>query len=187
MSIVRKPHNLVTSYWDDSHFFSKAASSLVPRKIEQYDYLSPEEKRVIRYAILSSFLFLEAFINAEYFDEMGYVDPRKISLLQKQNLDQILTDTYFEDKWSNWIENISKKGKQQLKGTKEFQKIKKLKDWRNHLTHYKIHNLMLVANDIETIANAIEANQTAKLAIAWYYNITGKNVPDWINRDILLK
>jgi hypothetical protein len=189
MSIIRKPHNLVTAYWDDSEFFLNAAEVAESQKgTGEYDILFPDDKRGMRFTILSSFLFLEAFINAEYFnEEVGHVTPESVSPAQRNMLDQMMIKTSFDDKWSKWIGSFCKNGKQDLKGRKEFQELKKLKELRNHLTHYKIHNLMLVAHEIETIVNAREANRIAKQTVEWYYQITEKKIPAWISRDILKK
>nr|WP_067054285.1 hypothetical protein [Mucilaginibacter sp. L294] len=181
--MTRKPHNLITSYWDDSQYFSTAALALIPKKIEEHDYISPENKRMIRYAILSSFFFLEAFINAEYFEAEGYSNPRGLTIAENNKLDSIFTETYFEDKWSKWIGFFCNDEELKVKGTKEFQNIKKLKDWRNYLTHYKLNNLM-TANNIETIANAKKANQIVVDALKWYYSLTKKQIPEWISRDV---
>ncbi|MGO4289880.1 hypothetical protein [Chitinophaga sp. RAB17] len=186
MTVIRKPHNLVTAYWDDiEYFLQQAEAAEVLKGPEPADILFPTQKRGMRFTILSSFLFLEAFINAEYFDEMGFKNgPTSMTETQKYDLDNSIMNTYFDDKWSTWIEKICQNGKQSLKGTKEFQEIRKLKDWRNHLTHYKIHSLLLVASDIETIENAREAAAIVVRVLRWYYVLTRKEVPEWINRDI---
>lgn len=107
---MRKPHNLITAYWDDMRHFQLEAEK-VERVRELYDrcYIAavvglPDEdevkkampnlptfdKRGIRYAILSSCLFLEAFINQEYFDEMGFKNsPSELNSTQKKNLDEV--------------------------------------------------------------------------------------------------
>lgn len=182
--MIRKPHNLVTAYWDDCEYFLLQVLSIVPKRVENIDYIDPKDKRPIRYAILSSFLFLEAFINAEYFDHNGYEDPKMISIEEKKQLDKKLIFTKFDDKWSNWIEDFCHDDKLHLKGNNQFQAIGQLKDWRNRLTHYKLHELMVIANDIETIENAKKANQIAIGALQWYYSLTKKEVPKWINRDV---
>jgi hypothetical protein len=187
MNSVRKPHNLITSYWDDIEYFlaeaEKAPSTKGPGQV---DILFPAQKRGMRFGILSSFLFLEAFINAEYFDEMKFTTgPAEITQLQKLNLDNAIMNTNFDDKWSTWIEKFCQTDNMKLRAGKEFQQIRKLKEWRNHLTHYKIHDLMLVARQIETIENTREAKAIVVRAIQWYYRLTQKEVPDWIKRDII--
>lgn len=207
---MRKPHNLITAYWDDMRHFQLEAER-VERVRELYDrcYTAavsslPDEdelkkampnlptfdKRGIRYAILSSFLFLEAFINQEYFDEMGFKNsPSELTPAQKKNLDLIIFKTSFEDKWSLWVSDFSESRTgnklNNLKGEKEFQELKKLKDWRNQLTHYKIHHLLLVAHEIETIDNAREAIRIAVQTVKWYFNHTKKEMPDWMKHEII--
>lgn len=187
MSAIRKPHNLVTAYWDDVEYFLQEAENAADGKgPTETDILFPAQKRGMRYAILSSFLFLEAFINAEYFDEMDFKKgPSSMTDIQKHHLDEVIINASFDEKWSTWVEDICQKGKQNLKGGKEFQELKTLKFWRNHLTHYKIHHLMVIAKDIETIENARKARLIAMQTISWYYHLTGKKIPDWIKRDIL--
>ncbi|PWK72897.1 hypothetical protein LX99_04227 [Mucilaginibacter oryzae] len=185
--MIRKPHNLVTAYWDDLIYFLNEAENTPKRVVEGNLTVSfPSDKRGIRYTILSAFLFLEAFINAEFLDQMGLsAKTSEISEFQKHILDQQLIETLFEDKWSKWLNLISPMNKEKLKGDKPFQDLMKLKDWRNHLTHYKLHQLFLVAKEIETIENAREACAIAIQAISFYYQVTGLAPSEWVSRDIL--
>lgn len=112
----------------------------------------PEEELVVpkfdtwgcRYTILSSFLYLEAFINSEFFSHMfPAISPRDLSPVQIATLDQKMIKTRFGDKWSIWIEEIIG-DKLNLKGDREHQELMQLTCWRNHLTHYKIQHMMLI-------------------------------------------
>lgn len=177
---MRKPHNLVTYYWDDSKYF------LAKAEIDHADLSFPiKDKRGIRYCILASFLFLEAFINAEYVDQMKFGNElNNLSDLQQKNLDDVIINTNFIDKWSLWINYIIGE-KQNLKGGREYQDLNKLRGWRNQLTHYKIHKFMEVAHNLETIENAREANRIVGQTIKWYYQITNLKPADWIQNEIL--
>lgn len=183
---MRKPHNLITSYWDDSvYFLNEAEKAFSQFKGEENEILFPSEKRGFRYAVLSSFLFLEAFINAEYVDQMNFNSSLKdLSQLQINSLDADLLRTTFEDKWSKWI-NTFANNTLPLKNDPVFSQLKELKDWRNHLTHYKIHRLYFVARDIENIECARKAQTIARNAVKWYFDITQFEIPEWIVRDVL--
>ncbi len=114
MTVIRKPHNLVTAYWIDiEYFLAQAEQAAASKGPELTDILFPAQKRGIRFTILSSFLFLEAFINAEYFDEMGFkAGPALMTEIHKQTLYDKIMSIYFDDKWSVWIEKFCQKGKQ---------------------------------------------------------------------------
>ncbi len=205
MGVIRKPHNLVTAYWDDILYFLAYSE-----KIEQERFLYDEmyqaalknisannplkekapqlptfDKRGFRYCILSSFLFLEAFINAEYTTNI-YKNIRinQLSPIQKNNIEDQLKKR-FEEKWNDWIMLLAQNNTLKLKGEKPYQDLMKLINWRNHLTHYKIHNIMFVAHEIETIANARKAVFVARQTIKWYYSKTNFKTPEWILRDVL--
>ncbi len=205
MSTIRKPHNLVTEYWDDILYFLTYAEKVEKNRLsydglyqtavnnlpdnhimkEKVPQLPTFDKRGCRYCILSSFLFLEAFINAEYTTNI-YEDKQldQLSPIQKNNLDNQLMKP-FDEKWNEWVKLLAKDDALKLKGHKAYQDLMRLKNWRNHLTHYKIHNLMLVAHELETIANAREAFFFVCQAIEWYYLTTKFDIPEWIQRDIL--
>lgn len=183
---IRKPHNLVTLYWDDCEYFFQRCQLLQPRNIEEHIYLSPVEKREIRYCILSSVLFLEAFINAEYFSYKGYTDPRTLSNVEKDNLKKEIFKPSLTYKWSNWLEEFLQEPRHDLRQTEQFRNILKIINWRNQLTHYKIHDLMLVATEVETIESAKQSYQIVRESIGWFYDVTKNEIPDWIRRDILL-
>lgn len=206
---MRKPHNLVTAYWDDILYFLREAENAEGER-EWYDtldinvpsdlpeenlikkqissYLPPFKKRGIRYTILSSFLFLEAFINQEYFEGIHPTEgPANLSNIQKKNLDKAMLETPFHDKWSLWIEFIidaKDSNKTKIKAKKEYQDLMELKGWRNYLTHYKIHNLMFVAHELESISTAREALRIAAQSVNWYFQLTKKEMPEWIEKEI---
>jgi len=180
---VRKPHNLITEYWDDTEFFLQEAEKMETERMSS-QYPEVYNKRNLRYCILSSFLFLEAFINGEYFTQMNYVGQIKdLNISQKTNLNNALKIP-FEDKWSKWIIDFSKDKKFNFGNVNAFKNIKRLKIWRNQLSHYKIHELYEVAHEIQTIKTARFAVRTATEAVRWYYEKTNFDVPDWIVRDI---
>jgi hypothetical protein len=205
---VRKPHNLVTAYWDDMknfHFESEKVESV--RELYDRCYttaisnlqednklkkiipnLPTFDRRGIRYTILSSFLFLEAFINQEYYNEIGFKNSiSELTPTQKKSLDKIIIETSFEEKWSLWISDFLETGTGSIvkvKGGKEFQDLMKLKGWRNHLTHYKIHHLQFVADRIESIENSREAFRIAVQTVKWYFNLTKKDMPEWIKKEL---
>jgi len=206
--VIGKPHNLVTAYWDDMRHFQLEAES-VEKVRELYDRcytaamrslpddnklkkvapnLPTFDRRGIRYAILSSFLFLEAFINQEYFGEMGFKNsPSELTNTQKKNLDKIIIETSFDEKWSLWVSDFSETrtgNKLKLKGETEYQELMKLKGWRNHLTHYKIHHVMLVADEIEIIDNSREAVKIAIQTVKWYFKHTKKEMPEWMRNEL---
>ena len=138
-----------------------------------------------RYTILSSFLYLEAFINSEFFSHVfPSKSPRDLSPVQIATLDQRMVETRFEDKWSIWIEQIIG-DKLNLKGDREHQELMQLARWRNHLTHYKIQLMMLIHSEIETIENAREAKRIAIQSTKWYYDLIKSEPPEWIQCDIL--
>jgi len=205
--VIRKPHNLVRAYWDDMRHFQIEAEN-VEKVRELYDRcytaamrnlpddnelkkavpnLPTFDKRGIRYVILSSFLFLEAFINQEYLDEMGFKNsPIELTNTQKKNLDKIIFETSFDEKWSLWISDFSETrtgDKLKVKGETEYQELMKLKDWRNQLTHYKIHHLMSVSQ-IESINNSREAVKIAVQTVKWYSKHTKKEMPEWMKNEL---
>lgn len=180
---VRKPHNLITEYWDDTEIFLQEAEKMETERMS-YEYPGVYNKRNLRYCILSSFLFLEAFINGEYFTRINPVEQIKdLNSTQKANLDNALKIP-FDDKWSKWIIDFSQSGTFNFGNEVPFKNIRKLKIWRNQLSHYKIHELYEVAHEIQTIKTARFAAATARDAVRWYYEKTKFDVPDWIVRDI---
>jgi hypothetical protein len=184
MSPVRKPHNLITEYWDDMEYFLAEAEKVEKWRVETDAPISP--KRFIRHSILSAFLFLEAFINGEYFEQMNFADGIKsLKPIQKRDLETMIIKTSFDEKWSIWIGDFMEKPKPNLQNEVPYKNLLKLKGWRNQLTHYKMHELMIVAHEIQTIANAREARKITRQAIQWYYDKTKFKVPEWIERDIL--
>ncbi|SDP13086.1 hypothetical protein SAMN05428975_0419 [Mucilaginibacter sp. OK268] len=206
MSIIRKPHNLITYYWDDMEYFLseaeksndiysvqnsfyKIALKSIPDNEEvkiKVPNLPVFDKRNIRFCILSSFLFLEAFINGEYFESLEFKNTiRELNPSQIQTLESEMVRTYFDEKWSRWVALFMKDPHANLKGDLAFQNMKKLKEWRNRLTHYKIQELMEIAHDVQCIENAREAKRIVVDVIAWYYSKTKRKIPDWVRRDIL--
>lgn len=190
--IVRKPNNLITKYWDDMEGFLADAKK-VDRNYELYLSNLDKEERALpkfntwgcRYTILSSFLYLEAFINLEYFHHLFPTpSPKELNQTQIANLDRTMIETHFDEKWSTWIENFVGK-KLKLKGEREYQELMQLKNWRNHLTHYKIQHMMFIHKEIETVEGAIEAKRIAVQSTKWYYDITQVEIPEWIQRDVL--
>ena len=190
--IVRKPVNLVTQYWDDMEEFLSDAEK-ADSKYKAYLSSISEQERALpkldtwgcRYTILSSFLYLEALINLEYFNYMfPSISPRELKLTQKATLDKKMRDTPFDRKWSTWIETIV--GRElNLRECQEHKELMLLKGWRNYLTHYKIQHMLLIHEEIETIEKARDAKRIAIQSTKWYYDITQIEPAEWIQRDIL--
>ena len=99
-------------------------------------------------------------------------------------VDKDMIETPFDVKWSTWIENVRGE-KLNLRGCREHQELMQLKDWRNHLTHYKIQHLIIISKEIDTIETAIEAKRIAVQSTKWYYDITKIDIPEWIQQDIV--
>jgi hypothetical protein len=206
MTVIRKPHNMITAYWDDMLYFLNEAErserirtrydmfyqhalDLVQEKSELKEIapsLPTFERRGIRYAILSSFLFLEAFINSQYYRQMDFEQkrPKDLTRAQKKNLDVAVMKTAFEDKWSKWIIEFIDNDDLQIKNQQEFKDIDKLRSWRNELTHYKLHHLEKIHKEIETIENARESILIVISTINWYYKLLGEEPEDWMARDM---
>ncbi|TFF34560.1 hypothetical protein [Mucilaginibacter psychrotolerans] len=184
MSPVRKPHNLITEYWDDMEYFLAEAEKVEKWRKETDAPIFP--KRYIRHCILSAFLFLEAFINGEYFEQMNFADGiAGLKPIQKRDLETMIIKTSFDEKWSSWVADFMEQSKPNLQNEVPYKNLLKLKSWRNQLTHYKLHELFIVAHNIQTISNAREARKFSQQAIRWYYDKTKFEVPEWIARDIM--
>lgn len=182
--MIRKPHNLITEYWDDAEYFLAEAEKM---ELERMGYAEPRvyNKRSIRHCILSSFFFLEAFINGEYFERMNFGGPiSELNLSQREVLEGAMKIS-FEQKWSKWINEFIGKDKINLENETAFKNLRQLRILRNFLAHYKIQDLMLVAHDIQTIETARRARQIAADAVKWYYDKTTFVIPEWIARDVL--
>ncbi|MBS1687164.1 MAG: hypothetical protein JSS96_00450 [Bacteroidetes bacterium] len=196
---------MITAYWDDMlYFLQKAEKSERVRarydtfyitalnEISQSELkekipnLPPFERRGIRYAILSSFLFLEAFINSEYYRKMNFENsrPDDLTKMQKKNLDTAVMKTPFEDKWSKWISEFVDDENLQPKNHQEFKNLDELRKWRNELTHYKLHHLKKIHNEIETIENARESVLIVIETINWYYRLLQEEPADWMAKDM---
>ncbi len=123
MAIIRKPHNLVTEYWDDTQYFLQYAETI---ERQRTDKSLPFDKRGCRYSMLSSFLFLEAFINAEYVDRIHPTTSiTDLSNIQKHNLDEMLMNTLFEVKWNAWVKMLANDNTLNFKGDAFFQWIQR--------------------------------------------------------------